>query len=242
MNSARWWVWAAIWMPAALAEVPAPVEIHHVLAVTSSQQGKILALTLDACDGSVDMRIVDFLVARQIPTTIFATRRWIRRNPEALATLTAHAELFDIENHGANHLPAVIGVDRQVYGIAGVADLSLLKSEVTNGAAAVQAATGVEPRWYRGATGLYDPQAVQVIAGLGYKVAGFSVNADHGGLFSKERVVSRLKKARSHDIILAHLNRPKAGTGAGLMEGLAWLQDQGFRFVTLRDSEVAVAR
>ena len=242
MKSARWWVWAAIWMPAALAQTPAPVEIHHVLAATSSQQGKILALTLDACGGGVDLSIVDFLVARQIPATIFATRRWIRRNPVALAILTAHAELFDIENHGANHLPAVIGVDRQVYGIAGVADFAALKREVTNGAAAIQAATGVAPRWFRGATALYDPQAVQVITGMGYKVAGFSVNADHGGLFSKDRVASRLQKARSHDIILAHLNRPKAGTGAGLIEGLGWLQEQGFRFVTLRDSEVATVR
>ena len=242
MKSAGWLVWVAIWIPAAMAQATAPVEIHHVLAVSPRQQGKILALTLDACGGGVDLGIVDFLIARKIPATIFATRRWIRRNPEALATLTAHAELFDVENHGANHLPAVIGADRQVYGIAGVADLAALKREVTNGAAAIQAATGVAPRWFRGATALYDPKAVQAIAGMGYKVAGFSVNADHGGLFSKERVASRLKKAGSQDIILAHLNRPQSGTGAGLIEGLAWLQDQGFRFVTLRDSEVVAVR
>lgn len=227
---------------AGTSQAAAPVELHQRLAPVAGGEEKIIALTLDACGGGVDQGIIDFLIEHRIPATIFATRRWLRRNSQALESLKAHAELFDIENHGANHRPAIIGVDREIYGIPGVADLAVVKREVADGATAVEAATGIAPRWYRGATANYDIEAIKAIEAMGYKVAGFSVNVDHGGLFSKARVASRLKKARSHDIILAHLNRPASGTGAGLAEGLAWLQEQGFRFVTLRDSEVSEAR
>jgi peptidoglycan/xylan/chitin deacetylase (PgdA/CDA1 family) len=233
-------VWLILMVPTAgAAQIAAPTELHQTLAPVAGREEKVVALTLDACGGGVDQGIIDFLIEHRIPATIFATRRWLRRNPEAVEKLKAHADLFDIENHGARHVPAVIGTDRQVYGIAGVADLAAVKREVADGAAAVEAATGIAPRWYRGATANYDIEAIKAIEAMGYKVAGFSVNADHGGLFGKDRVASRLKKVRNHDIILAHLNRPTSGTGAGLADGLTWLQENGFHFVTLRDSEVS---
>jgi peptidoglycan/xylan/chitin deacetylase (PgdA/CDA1 family) len=236
-------VWLTLLAPAVgAAQIAAPIELHQTLAPVAGREEKVVALTLDACGGGVDQGIIDFLIEHRIPATIFATRRWLRRNPAALEILKAHADLFDIENHGARHLPAVIGIDRQVYGIAGVADLAAVKREVADGAAAVEAATGIAPRWYRGATANYDTEAIKAIEAMGYKVAGFSVNADHGGLFTKDRVASRLKKVRNHDIILAHLNRPASGTGAGLAEGLTWLQENGFQFVMLRESAVSHVR
>ena len=199
---------------------------------------KIVALTLDACGGGFDADLAHFLIERRIAATIFATRRWIRRNPDAMTMLKAHPELFDVENHGANHVPAVIGADRSVYGLAGVADLQQLRREVSGGADAVKAATGIAPRWYRGATGEYDPEALKAIEAMGYTVAGFSVNADSGATLEKKRIVARLRKVRSGDIIIAHLNKPASDTGKGMAEGLQLLLDQGFRFVKLNDSEV----
>ena len=38
--------------------------------------------------------------------------------------LRQYPQLFEIEDHGANHVPAVIGTGRSVYGIAGNADAS----------------------------------------------------------------------------------------------------------------------
>jgi peptidoglycan/xylan/chitin deacetylase (PgdA/CDA1 family) len=221
--------------------VPQPVELHHVLVLPAQSADKIAALTLDACGGSVDPRILAFLIQRQIPATVFATRRWIRRNPEALETLKAHPDLFDVENHGAGHVPAVIGVEKSIYGLAGAADLDAVKREVINGAAAIKAATGVAPRWYRGATGLYDTEALKSIEDLGYRIAGFSVNADRGASLPADAVAARMRKVRSGDIIIAHLNKPESGTGAGLAIGLQSLLDQGFRFVMLREQRVRPA-
>ncbi|HEX4986778.1 MAG TPA: polysaccharide deacetylase family protein [Burkholderiales bacterium] len=222
---------------AAAAEV-VPVEVRQRLALPADGGGKILALTLDACGGKFDADIVDMLVAHRIPATIFATRKWIRRNPGAVALLNAHADLFEIEDHGANHVPAVVGAGRGVYGIAGVADLRQLRAEVAGGAKAVADATGTAPHWYRGATGEYDPQALHAIEAMGYKIAGFSVNADGGARLDKRRIVARLKKVRSGDIIIAHLNKPDSDTAEGLAEALPWLLGQGFRFVKLDGAAV----
>jgi peptidoglycan/xylan/chitin deacetylase (PgdA/CDA1 family) len=227
---------------AAAADDVQPVELHHRLVLPAGETGKVAALTLDACGGGFDAELADFLIVHRIHATIFATRRWIRRNPDAVATLKAHADLFDIENHGANHLPAIIGADRNVYGLAGVADLNQLKREVSGGADAVKAATGIAPQWYRGATGEYDPEAIKAIEAMGFKLAGFSVNADSGATLEKKNIVRRLKKVRSGDIIIAHLNKPASDTGKGMAEGLPLLVADGFRFVTLRDAQVEPLR
>ena len=222
---------------AAAAEVQ-PVELHQQLALPAGATDKVVALTLDACGGGFDADLAHFLIEHRIQATIFVTRRWIRHNPEGLALLKAHADLFDIEDHGANHVPAIIGADRNVYGIAGAADMKQLKREVSGGADAVKAATGTMPHWYRGATGEYDPEALKAIEAMGYKVAGFSVNADNGATLEKKKIVARLKKVRSGDIIIAHLNKPASDTGEGMAEGLQLLLDHGFHFMRLDAAEV----
>ena len=217
-----------------------PTELHQVLDLPDD--AGVTALTLDACGGAYDADLVDFLVERRIPATIFATRKWLRRNPVALAQLVEHGDLFDIENHGANHVPAFIGKDKLVYGIPGELDVAHLKREVSQGASAVKKATGADPRWYRGATGEYDSESLKVIEQMGYRVAGFSVNADSGASLSKPRIVARLRKVRSGDIIIAHVNRPQSDTAEGLAVGLKALQERGFRFVKLDDFQVRPLR
>jgi peptidoglycan/xylan/chitin deacetylase (PgdA/CDA1 family) len=223
--------------PLAEAEVQ-PLELHQELSLPAEGTDKVVALTLDACGGGFDAALANFLIEHRIQATIFATRRWIRRNPAAIALLKSHAELFEIEDHGANHIPAIIGADRNVYGLAGAADLQQLRREVSGGADAVKAATGITPRWYRGATGEYDPEALKAIEKMGYKVAGFSVNADNGATLSQKQIVGRLKKVKRGDIIIAHLNKPASDTGKGMAQGLLLLVDQGFHFVKLNASEV----
>jgi len=214
-----------------------PIEVHQRLVLPATDS-RTVALTLDACGGAYDAKLIDFLVDARIPATIFATRKWLDRNPQALALLRAHADLFDIEDHGANHVPAVIGIGRKVYGIPGQADLGALQREVRDGAAAIQTSTGVAPRWYRAATAMYDPAALQAIAAMGYKVAGFSVNADAGATLKRAAIIARLKTVKPGDIIIAHMNKPNGDTAEGLAVGLRLLLQQGFHFVTLGAMEV----
>jgi peptidoglycan/xylan/chitin deacetylase (PgdA/CDA1 family) len=224
-------------LPAAAFAVVRPREVHQTL-VPSATESKVAALTLDACGGSFDRDLILFLIERHIPATLFATKRWIAANPAGTALIRGHSELFEIEDHGANHVPAVIGVRRRVYGIAGEPDLAHLRQEVLEGARAVERVTGAAPHWYRGATAEYDPAAIQAIKGLGYKIAGFSVNADAGATLRKAAIVARLKAVKSGDILIAHMNKPRSETAEGLAEGLTWLRAHGFKFVTLNEIEV----
>jgi peptidoglycan/xylan/chitin deacetylase (PgdA/CDA1 family) len=216
-----------------------PVEIHEQLVLQQPSDKKI-ALTLDACGGKYDSDLIEFLVKNKIPATVFATKKWLTKNPQGLSDLKAHPDLFDVENHGEKHIPAVIGAGKEVYGIPGEPDVAHLKREVVEGAKAVEKATGVAPHWYRGATGEYDAQAIKEIDKLGYKIAGFSVNADSGATLKKRTIEKRLEKVKAGDVIIAHMNKPDSDSAEGLAVGLANLLKAGFVFVRLDQVDLKV--
>lgn len=191
-----------------------------------------VALTLDACSGKADSRIFQALVDNRIPATVFVTARWLKRNPEATRLMLDHPALFQMENHGARHVPAV-NVPATVYGIAAAGSSEAVKAEVEAGAEAVRAATGQSPRWYRGATARYNQGAITEIAGLGQAVAGFSLNADQGAMLPAAAVEKRLARAKAGDVIIAHVNHPERSSGEGLVRGILALKAKGFVLVKL---------
>lgn len=208
------------------------IEPHmHIVPPASVPE---VALTLDACMGAADMRIIDGLVANAIPATIFATRRWLTHNPKVVHLLVSHPELFEIEDHGAEHLPAVIGTSRP-YGLTPAGTANGVFNEVMGGAQAVQAATGAAPRWYRGAAALYTQDALELIAAMGLRIGGFSLNGDLGATASEQTAEARIASARSGDVILSHVNQPGRAAGAGVIRGVLDLKAKGFRFVRLED-------
>lgn len=209
-----------------------PVEIHDRIEQTSGAQ-KRLALTLDACSGKFDLDIMTFLIRNQIPATLFVTKKWLLANPAGVTVIKAHLDLFDVEDHGENHIPAVIGAGRTVYGIPGEPDILHLRREVVEGARAITEMIGVPPHWYRGATAEYDAEAVSEIQKLGYGIAGFSVNADAGATLSRVAIQERLKQVRGGDIIIAHMNKPASDSAEGLSAGILQLLKAGFTFVRL---------
>ena len=198
--------------------------------------GPRVALTLDACMGAVDLRILEALIQNQIPATLFVTARWLRNNAEAVATLKAHPELFQLENHGAMHIPAVTGTET-LYGIAPAGTLEAVAAEVDGGAAEMAACGIGKPSWYRDATALYSGDALLRIRQMGYRIAGFSLNADFGASLPAEKVTERLLTAKDGDVIIGHINQPKRSSGAGLAAGVVALKAKGFTFVRLKDVE-----
>jgi peptidoglycan/xylan/chitin deacetylase (PgdA/CDA1 family) len=215
-------------------------EIHQRLKLAEGE--KSVALTLDACGGRFDADVIKTLVELRVPATIFVTRKWIIRNPAGIQALRAHPDLFDIEDHGAEHVPAVVGVGKRVYGIAGAPDVAHLRGEVDGGAAAIQRAGAPRPQWYRGATAVYDQTAVNAITEAGYRIAGFSVNADAGATLRRREIVARLARVQAGDIIIAHMNKPASDSAEAIRDALPRLIAQGFRFVTLRDRAIETIR
>lgn len=198
---------------------------------------KVLALTLDACGSAkgkgVDQKLIDFLVRENIPATLFINARWIDANPELFKELAANP-LFEIANHGMWHKPASIN-GRSVYGIDGTRDVRELVEEIELNARKIKAITGKRPELYRSGTAYYDDLAVKISNELGHKVAGFSVLGDAGATFPAQKVQDALLASKPGDIILAHMNHPESGTGAGIMAAVPELKKKGFRFVRMSE-------
>lgn len=207
----------------------------HIHFESNSSSAPSVAVTLDACSGKVDWRILDVLVQNQIKATIFITGRWLKTNSEALKTLTAHPELFQLEDHGLNHIPAVIG-DEHPYGLLPAGTLEGVMAEVQGGAKALLDATGDTAHWYRGATALYSPKAITAIQLAGYRIAGFSLNADFGASASTTLAEKRMNLAKGGDVIIAHVNQPDRPAGAGIAQGLIDLKKRGFIFLKLDEA------
>jgi peptidoglycan/xylan/chitin deacetylase (PgdA/CDA1 family) len=213
------------------ARADAIVEPRMRLAVPADGVRRI-ALTLDACSGAVDMRILGTLLRLRLPATIFVTARWLHDNAEAVALLRANPALFAVQNHGARHIAAVLG-DGRIFGqpVAGTAEA--VRAEVAGGAAALEATGFPPPRWYRGATALYSAAALPVIEAMGSGIAGFSLNGDEGASLPAAMVARRVAAAASGEVIIAHLNQPGRSSGAGLVAGLITLHAAGVNFIGL---------
>ena len=220
---------------ASVAHAVAIVEPHMKLQTDNSYHA--VALTLDACGGKTDYRILDILVKEAIPATVFATGLWIRNNPDAMGLMRSHPELFEIENHGARHVPA-IDQKMSIYGIRAAGSAEAVRGEVEGGALAVRRATGITPRWFRGATATYTVTSIALIRSMNFQIAGFSISADGGGLLGTNATMRRMAAAGDGDIMLAHLNRPRRPAGVGVVKGILLLKAKGYRFVKLLDASV----
>jgi glycosyltransferase involved in cell wall biosynthesis len=75
---------------------------------------------------------------------------------------------------------------------------------------------------------------------MGYKIAGFSLNADYGASASAATAAKRISAAKNGDVVIAHINQPNRPAGAGIAAGLIELKERGVRFVLLKDADIIV--
>lgn len=210
---------------------------HHMRLVLEKGAPRTVAVTLDGSSNNADPRILDVLINERIPVTLFVTGIWLENNPDVVKTLLAHPDLFQLENHGYYHIPPVIGTKR-IYGLMPAGTMERVAEEVSKGHAAFIAAGAPAPTWYRGATALYSPEVIPMIEGMGYKIAGFSLNADYGASAAANVAKNLVAGAKDGDVIIAHINQPTRSSGAGIAAGLLKLKAQGVRFVLLKNVEV----
>jgi peptidoglycan/xylan/chitin deacetylase (PgdA/CDA1 family) len=211
-----------------------PQELHHRISPGQSAEAKPqAALTLDACGGAYDADLIGLLVRLRVPATLFVTQRWLNANPAAVAELLQHADLFEFENHGTHHVPAVLGFGQRLYGMAGVRDTAGMRAEVQGAADTIKRLTNRPPRYFRGAGAAYDAEAIAVINQLQHQVAGFSLNADGGATLPAAAVARALQRLQPGDVVIAHMNKPAGGTAEGFAAALPGLLQRGFQFVKL---------
>jgi peptidoglycan/xylan/chitin deacetylase (PgdA/CDA1 family) len=227
----------AVAAPVLAARPPAGLVEPHMRLARSAEP--TVALTLDACDGHVDARILDLLVTEAIPATVFVSGLWLRANPAAFRTLLDHPDLFEIGDHGAHH-HAAIDRPMRLWGVHAAGSAAGIAAEVTGGTALLQAAGAPRPAWFRGAAALYTAAGLAQVVAMGYRIAGFSLNGDAGAALSAAETARRIAAARDGEVIIAHLNQPHRSAGAGVVQGVRALRAQGFRFARLSAPGVVV--
>ncbi|MEB2843135.1 polysaccharide deacetylase family protein [Rhizobiales bacterium RZME27] len=221
---------------AARAKAATLVEPQLRVARSNAAGRPRVALTFDACMGKTDDRILSVLVSERIPATIFVTARWLRSNPQAVTILRQNADLFEVENHGQNHIPAV-DVPASIYGIAAAGSTDAVRQEVAGGADAMREAGIAPPHWFRGSTAKYDASAIRQIRTMGYKIAGYSLNGDGGSMLGAAVAERKIAAARDGDVVIAHINQPTHTAGEGVARALLTLKKRGVEFVKLQDVE-----
>ena len=70
---------------------------------------------------------------------------------------------------------------------------------------------------------------------LGCEVVNYTVLGDAGATWPQEKVRQALLKAEPGEIVILHMNQPRSGTAAGVMDALPRLREKGFRFVKLSE-------
>ncbi|MCH5313976.1 MAG: polysaccharide deacetylase family protein [Helicobacter sp.] len=188
----------------------------------------IVYLTFDACGGSYDRAIIDYLIEHNIPATLFINARWIEKHTDDFLSL-AHNPLFSIQNHGARHLPLSAN-GRSIYHIKGTESIAQIYDEVMENHKLIVSLTGKIPRYFRSGTAYYDEIAVSVLKDLGYEIGGFDVLGDAGATFSKSTMLKQIDKVRNGSILIYHFNKPKSSTYAGIIEIIPLLTQRGFVF------------
>lgn len=196
--------------------------------------GPYVALTLDACMGKTDERILQALIDNHVRATIFVTARWLKYNAKAVDQIKAHADLFEVENHGAMHRPAV-DQPMQLFGLMAAGSRQAVHDEVVGGTDAIVRIFGYQPHWFRGATGQYTASSLKQIQEMNLKIAGYSIWGDGGAEFSVSNTARVIGNAKDGDVIVAHINQPNKPAGLGVIEGILKLKAAGFIFLRLED-------
>lgn len=215
------------WWASASAGTPEPVPDGVVTRLPTHE--RVVALTFDACQAvermQLDRGIVDFLVARQVPFTIFMGGRFARDNADAVRALAEHP-FVSIQNHSWSHPQDMRTLDDE-----------RVRAEVQRADAMIARVTGRHPRLFRFPGGHADERSVALVRGLGYQIVHWRwAEGDPSPGVDADRLVTQtLERTRAGDILIFHVNGRGWHTAEALPRIVDGLAARGFRFVTVAE-------
>lgn len=208
-----------------LAAVPARADLITRLPT----EERVVALTFDACEAgkpvSFDHGILDYLVARKIPFTVFASGRFVQTNFAAVQALST-LDFVDIENHSWNH-PNTMNHFRA----------EAVLDQVGRAHNEIVTATGRQPQFFRFPAGNFNEEGLKAVESLGYHVVHWrwatgDPDPREGANALYNRVVSKVAPG---DILIFHINGRGVHTAQALPRIVEQLEAEGYRFVLVSD-------
>ena len=193
-----------------------------------------VALTLDAehpdrawCPPGNAELILDTLRDREVAATFFVQGRWAEAYPETARRIADEGHLVGHHSYYHARMPLLLG--------GGFAD------DIADGAAAIEAATGRDPRpWFRCpfGTGADDPRVLAELERHGYRDVRWHVALDDWEPWRTGEAIAHdgIEGVRDHgDGAMVLLHTWPGGTGEGLSALIDGLTALGATFVTVQD-------
>lgn len=190
---------------------------------------KVVAITFDACETKTpsyfDEKILAYLLAEQLPCTIFVSGKFARHNQEKLQEL-AQLDFIELENHSLTH----------PYHLEKL-PIEVIRKEVLENEQLLAELTGRKTKYFRFPAGQYDQKAVDLIEGWGYKIVHWTfASGDPDKNLTVAKLASWvLAKTRPGSILIFHINGRGYQTGAALPTIVEKLRTRGYWFVRLEE-------
>ncbi len=192
-------------------------------------QDRVVALTFDACmahePASFDRQLLEFLVSRRLPFTLFVTGKFIEHNRTDMERLAA-LDFVDIENHSFDH----------PNGMNRFRPDDVLR-QVTRAGELIRELTGRTPQFFRFPAGNYNARGLAAVEGEGVHVVHWRwATGDPSRAETAERLHERVMRlTEPGDILIFHINGRGWHTAEALPRIVDDLQAQGYRFVLVSD-------
>jgi peptidoglycan/xylan/chitin deacetylase (PgdA/CDA1 family) len=208
--------------PPALPAVPARF-FHH-----GPRNEPRLALTFDACatqsKSGYDERLIQVLVERHVPATLFLGGKWMAEHPEATRYLGSCGQ-FELANHSFLH-PHMVGLSAE-----------RLRQELWRPQVILYSLTGRQANLFRAPYVEIDDNVVRAAARMGLTTVQCDLVAgDPDPAVTADRMVRSVsQRARNGSIILMHMNGRGWHTAAALPGVIDELTRRGFALTTVSE-------
>jgi peptidoglycan/xylan/chitin deacetylase (PgdA/CDA1 family) len=208
--------------PPALPAVP-PRIVHR-----GPHQAPRIALTFDACatklKSGYDERLIQVLVAKQAPATLFLGGKWMAEHPEATRYVGSCSQ-FELANHSFLHpRMAELSEDR-------------VRQELWWTQVIMYSLTGRQARLFRAPYAEVDERVARVAAQMGLVTVQYDLaSGDPDPRTAADRLFRNvLQRARNGSIIVMHMNGRGWHTAEALPGIVDELRRQGFSLTTVSD-------
>ncbi len=187
-----------------------------------------IAITFDACPTTLpdeyDEQVIDVLIRKKTPATLFLSGRWVEKNIEKVKFLGAQSQ-FEIANHAFWH-PHLLEKD----------DERILR-ELKRTQAIIKKAIGRSPRYFRPPYGEIDERVAAIAQKAGLVTIQYDIASGDpdAGLSSQRIIRSILRDAKGGSIIVFHMNRKGVHTAEVLPLIIDGLRKRGFTLVTVEE-------
>jgi peptidoglycan/xylan/chitin deacetylase (PgdA/CDA1 family) len=190
----------------------------EVLTRFRSQQRAIWLTIDDGPDPESTPKILDLLAKHDAKAAFFVVGRKVEQDPGLCRQMISDGHL--VENHTYSH-PA---------GWWWAMPRPLVRREIERGYHAILSATGQAPRFFRSPVGMNNSSVHPVAAGLGLRLAGWSVDGCDGCPAAPTSIVTRIIKAiRPGAIVLIHQSGRSRHCLITLARLLDKLDEAGYR-------------